>query len=220
MSAAAGIEKARSLGVAERDGGYRLGAREVHVWVIGLDSLEHRIQTFRESLSVDERARADRLAVVSDRERFVVGRFALRTILGWYCRVPTASVRFAYGPKGKPCLANGCRRHVHFNLSHSSDLAVLALCSEQPVGVDVEHLRRAPCGPGTGVRATAFLRHWTRTEALIKALGEDLSPLDLVADRETFAGWSVHHFAPADDYLAAIATWGPNWTIVSRTLSS
>jgi 4'-phosphopantetheinyl transferase len=212
MTSAPGTEDALLCGL-ERVGTRRLGAGEVHLWVIPLDGLDDRIQSFRDSLSVDERARADRLLLVDDRNRFIAARFGLRLILGSYCRMAPSSIRLAYGSNGKPRLAHCCRPHVHFNLSHSADLAVLAVRRGQPVGIDVEHLSRVP-SDADNTDGTTFLSHWTRTEALIKALGARLSPLDLATGREAFARWSVRHFAPGDDHVGAVATRGHDWRIV------
>lgn len=82
---------------------------------------------------------------------------------------------------GKPVLTDGSR---HFNVSHSHDLAAIALAGVE-VGIDVEALggRRRRVLPGVLAETErervlsapdpvlAFLRAWTRKEALLKAIG-------------------------------------------------
>lgn len=165
------------------------GEGEVHVWRVGLDQPEEAIGGLRRVLSGDEVERAERFVFDRHRRRFTVARGAMREVLGGYLGVGTAEVRFAYGERGKPRLAEG---GVEFNLSHSEEMALLAVTSAVPVGVDVEALRRmedalkiserffsaaergvlAACPEGE--RDAAFFRCWTRKEAYVKAVGDGI----------------------------------------------
>ncbi len=128
------------------------------------------------------------------RNRFVVGRGLLRTLLGRYVGVPGEALELAYGDHGKPFLVQAGPR---FNLSHSGGVALFAFSSSADVGVDVELADRcvdplkiagrffSPAEVGTlrslpeALRRGAFLTCWTRKEAFIKARGDGLSlPLD------------------------------------------
>jgi 4'-phosphopantetheinyl transferase len=149
-------------------------------------------------LAPDELARAERFRFARDRAHFVSGRAQLRRRLGAAAALDPRCIEFGYGPAGKPfCDAAG----LSFNLSHSADLAVLAIVdgTAAHVGVDVEvpgagheHLdelvarrffaagevRRLLALPAEERRA-GFFRCWTRKEALLKAVGGGLSlPLD------------------------------------------
>ena len=54
-----------------------------------------------------------------------------------------AAITFSYGDKGKPELdAEAGAGRLHFNLTHSGDLALIALTTFAPVGVDIEHIDR------------------------------------------------------------------------------
>ncbi len=144
-------------------------------------------------LSPDERLRAERFRAERDHRRFIAGRGALRAILGDELRIAPEHIRFAYGSHGKPCLdpALGVPE-LRFNLSHSDDLALLALTHHGEVGVDLERIRddratdaiacrffsRAECMALSALPANeqtdAFFAIWARKEAYLKARGEGL----------------------------------------------
>lgn len=91
----------------------------------------------------------------------------------------------SYLPEGKPFIAG--HPDIHFNLSHSGDVAVCAL-SNQPVGIDIETSRKISDSlidytmneqerefiAASDDKVTAFLTFWTRKEALLKLTGEGI----------------------------------------------
>ena len=92
-----------------------------------------------------ERARAVRFVRPRDRRRFIICRGALRLVLGQLVGGPPAAITFRFGRGGKPELAGprppGNVPLLHFNVSHSDDLALIAVSLDGEVGVDVERLR-------------------------------------------------------------------------------
>ena len=131
-----------------------------------------------------------------DARRFVVAHAALRGLLGHYLQRPPASLAFTYGHRDKPALATP-HDALTFNLSHSGELAAVAVGWRRWIGVDVELERPLPDLDDLAARSfapaerrvlaalpeaerhPAFFRCWTRKEAFIKALGEGLChPLD------------------------------------------
>ncbi|HEX5415197.1 MAG TPA: 4'-phosphopantetheinyl transferase superfamily protein, partial [Chloroflexota bacterium] len=138
-----------------------------------------------------ERARATRLREIAHRTRFVGVRGWLRTMLAAYLDDAPANLRFTYGSHGKPAIASRNPPDLRFNLSHSADVALLAVTRGREVGVDVElrrggklrlaerffaadevaRLRSLPADE----QERAFYRCWTRKEAFVKARGEGLS---------------------------------------------
>ena len=165
----------------------------VHVWLVRLDGSGWRERLRPGCLSADELVRAGRLAFEPLRRRFVLGRAALREILGCYLGRSPADLTFGRGPHGKPYLLpardNECLR---FNLSHSDDLAMVALIPQRAVGVDLERMRPmagiddmvaryfAPAerlafaGAPAADRLSVFYRYWTLKEAHLKASGVGL----------------------------------------------
>jgi 4'-phosphopantetheinyl transferase len=172
-----------------------LAEDEIHVWRAWLDRPVGRME---DSLSADERARADRFHFDRDKRRFVAGRAILRAILARYLNLAPGAIAFRYLSHGKPTLAtSSLRPAVGFNLAHADGLALYVFCASGDVGIDVERLRPIPdavhiaerffaAGERASLRSLpaesvdeAFLSCWTRKEAYLKALGAGLSaPLD------------------------------------------
>ena len=172
---------------------------EAHVWRAGLAPDTERAARFLPSLSADERERAERFARAPDRERFILGRGALRSLLGRYLDRDPKQIEFSYGRYGKPALAGSAAGALVFNVSHSRDLALFVLVRGRQVGIDLEFLRegvacqriaarffsRAEAADLAGVPAAdetrAFFNCWTRKEAYLKARGEGI-----LADLDNF----------------------------------
>lgn len=172
-----------------------LDARAVHVWRVALDD-EARAASYWSLLSDEERARASRFVRDVHRRRFVVAHGALRLVLADYVDAEPTALEFIAGEHGKPALRQVAGRPaVEFNLSHSDDLALVAVAHARPVGVDlerwsegVEHLDLAErffsAGERDALRALAhapelveegFFAAWTRKEAYLKATGHGIS---------------------------------------------
>ncbi len=207
-----------------------LRADAVHVWFAVLDHAGVEPGRLHQSLSSDERMRAERFHFRRDRDRFIARHGILRVILSHYVHVEASELRFEQGKNGKPVLAETHgKRPVHFNLSHSNGVALFAFSRDRELGVDIENVREMPemehiveqffsekekaffhALPEDSKR-DAFFNVWTRKEALLKALGGGLSlPLDMF------------DVAPAPDEGATrltidAAPWGPSdWSL--RTL--
>jgi len=175
-----------------------LSQDEVHLWTVPLDCAPSRVGDLRQTLSKDEEERADRFYFQKGRDQFVVCRAWLRIILGRYLRVPPPELEFRYNSYGKPSLENESEGEpLLFNLSHSDDLALLAVSKRRDIGIDIERIRdnvafeqiadryftvremetirEAP----ESKRAQIFFSLWTCKESYIKAKGMGLSiPLD------------------------------------------
>jgi len=173
-----------------------LDDREVQLWVVRLEASDHTFARAFSWLSPDEVERADRFRFDKHRKAFVLGRAALRALIGGYLRFPPEEASFNYGPKGKPALSRP-PAPLFFNMSNSGDLAAYAFTFDCEIGVDVEHRRRLLeiesiaqrffaseevaelMGLSEAERPDGFFNCWTRKEAYIKAVGEGLSvPLD------------------------------------------
>jgi len=166
---------------------------EIHVWRAALDREDHAVGQLESTLSLEEKARADRFHFANDRKRFVVARGLLRELLGAYLRQAPASLEFSYGQLGKPSLAGGnSLSGLCFNLSHSAHVVLYAIARERNLGIDVEHVRPDSAGDDIAKRyfsarevsdlrtlppedrVEGFFNCWTRKEAYLKATGMGL----------------------------------------------
>jgi 4'-phosphopantetheinyl transferase len=173
-------------------------ACSVRVWTIALPGTPEALAPFRPILGDEERDRAARFHRAEDRDRYVTAHGALRLILADCVAADPAGLRFTLARHGKPALVREAGwPDLRFNLSHSGDLAVVAVAVGREVGIDVERIdpRRADMdiarrffsprevaalrGLAEADRARGFFACWTRKEAYIKGRGEGLSlPLD------------------------------------------
>ena len=156
-----------------------------------LDAHTRRLEQCAALLSPDEQARAERFHFERDRRRYTVARGMLRVLLGTRLGVAPAAIEFHYAQHGKP-LVSGAATPIHFNVSHSADIAVYVISRSCVPGIDIEHvnrdieaealaqrfftrreyadLQRMPAAD----RKRAFLAAWTRKEAIAKSIGDGL----------------------------------------------
>lgn len=161
----------------------------IDVWVTDLDARDDALRSV--ALSEDERERAASFHFDRDRARFVRCRALLRHLIARSIGGDAAALAFRYNAYGKPELDD-----VHFNVSHSANIAVIALTPAGlhiPIGIDVEainpsaevmSLARTAFSPEECAalaampeeeRVPAFFRGWTRKEAYLKLLGTGFS---------------------------------------------
>jgi len=166
----------------------------VHVWSFALEGPQELVAHCRETLSAEERHRADRFVFERDRIRYTVAHAVLRHLLSRYCGEPPASLRFSAAAAGKPSLQSATP--LHFNLTHSDERALLAV-GQRELGVDLEKVRSniealaisrhyffgserdAIESAPSPERDRLFFRYWVAKEAVLKAQGIGLGfPLD------------------------------------------
>lgn len=197
-------------------------------------------------LSDDERARADRFVFDADRDRFIAGRAWVRRRLAALVGRPAAVLRLVANGHGKPAL-DAPGPPIAFNVSHTGQRIALAVARD-PVGIDIEN--RVPddldgvgdlvMSPGERTafaalatdaeRRAAFLRLWTRKEALLKAIGTGLvteprtvtvglgsadDAAETVSDPATPArAWTVRPLRAGAGTVGAVALAGTGLTVV------
>ncbi len=160
---------------------------EPFLWLIDLRRIA--LGAMRELLTADEQTRADHYRQDGDVARFVVGRGALRRILGERTGQDPRDLVLVEGDGRKPVMRD--HPDLHFNLSHSGDFVLIGV-GDAPLGVDIETMRdldwralaamnfhvdeRAVMAhePETAARA-AFFQFWAHKEAFLKATGVGLT---------------------------------------------
>ncbi len=174
------------------------------------------LEESRALLSPAEAARAARFHFERDRNRHIRGRAFVRRELGRALGVDPRALTLCEEAGGKPRLVGPISLHgLEFNLSHSGDLAVLAISERGPVGIDVELFDRRieveSLAPGVftdaetatilalpeALRLSRFLAFWTAKEARMKLTGEGmrLEPRHIALDLGD--GWPVGYLRPA-----------------------
>ncbi len=161
----------------------------VDVWSIALNaSAEKRLQAGT-LLSEEEHKRVYRLRMPEHQHRSIIALAQRRVILSQYLNQAPESITYAIGPYGKPYIEG---YPLHFNLSHSHDIALLAISQQAELGIDIEYWRSVIHIDGLvkkiftpeeqaqfyalpdDQRTASFYQVWTSKEAFVKAIGKGL----------------------------------------------
>lgn len=170
-----------------------LNDNDVHIWLFHLNTTPPGIKRFYPLLSVDEKERSERFIDFMHRKRFIASHGFLRSVLSLYLDIPADELNFGKGDNGKPYLvADNVEQNIHFNLSHSQHLAMVAVSKQYEVGIDVECMERnhewqklikrfftepeqnAIFALPEDRQHQAFFEVWTRKEAHMKVTGKGL----------------------------------------------
>lgn len=159
------------------------------LWLVRLGPVDGAAQSV---LSADEVERAARQHPLGG-STFAASRVALRSVLSRYVGREPESLGFRYGEHGRPAL--GDDSGIDFNLSHSGELALIAVGTGLRTGVDLQRVEGARDLSGLARRffapdevaalrglegdalARAFFRTWTCKEAYLKGLGTSIAVL-------------------------------------------
>lgn len=209
----------------------KLEAGTLHLWELPFSTLPLP-RDLPQILSSEEIARANRLRIPEKKTQFIQGRTVLRIILAKYLDMAPEEIQFGTGPQGKPFVSQ--LPGFGFNLSHSGDLALLAI-GPSSVGVDIERRqvrdflalsqRFFSSKEGALIAESPtpeydFYRIWTAKEAILKAHGAGLTiPLNRFSvtqaekDRVNLEDnrWDLWQFVPRDGYCGAVS-----WDAISR----
>ncbi len=168
---------------------------QVHVWTaVTAEISRERLQQYRSLISEDEQARCDRFWQQADRDRFLIARAMVRTMLSRYVPMAPRDWRFRIEEYGRPevaALPPGAP-DLRFNLSHTNGLVACAVTVGRDIGIDVEYVHRSLTHDVAerffspqevlDLRAlpseeqdVVFFDYWTLKESYIKARGLGLT---------------------------------------------
>jgi 4'-phosphopantetheinyl transferase len=213
----------------------RLNPDKLDVWYVELTEVLLTPEALL-TLSDSERVQAAKFRFERDRARYLRSHIVLRQLLSWYLHCEADQLRFVIGSRGKPSVwqADG-DSPVSFSLSHSADLALIAVARGGKVGIDVE---RVSCEfewrPVAELlftdremnsieallekeRAETFFAFWVCKEAFLKATCDGLArataPTGIVPRgkrRISFSGssWTLECFVPTPGYVGASCMQG------------
>lgn len=216
----------------------------MEIWSVDLERPAIPLAELERVLSDEERERARRFLDPVNGERYRAAHGALRLILARYADTPAEQLELRPREGGKPELAGG---GPHFSLSHSGELALVAVCAACPVGVDVERVsddrdvervarrafgprERAPLEAASGAaRRELFFRLWTCKEACLKVGGRGISgledievtlgPDDSLSARDSAGELAVAPLEPADGYAGAVAVRAADLAVAVRAFT-
>ncbi len=174
----------------------KLVAGQTAIWICRAEQWLDRKDELFADLSEQEQMRALRFSLLEHKDRFVIFHGFMRRVLAAYLETRVSELRFTSGIKGKPYLDNPDTDTLplQFNLTHTQDIALLAVNLQQEVGIDIEYKKRSADWQGiarrfctqteqaalfslssTTQQQAAFFDLWTRKEACMKVLGSGLS---------------------------------------------
>lgn len=216
-------------------------SEEIHLWLISLNSADHALQICFDSLTPDEKFRARSFLSEPARHRFIITRATLRRIIRGYHENLPDNFPISTGTFGKPFLESAeLAPLIHFNVSHSGDLALMGFCKKVEIGVDVEEERLLTGLMGISQkvfskrefkflmslpeseRRTGFYRLWTCKEASLKAEGTGFhrDPRSLCLFSEATSRDEISRLLPLDGQLIQWASYPPGYSLAWALRSS
>ena len=141
-------------------------------------------------MSEEKRQKIARFRFEEDKKRSIAGELLAREMIASYCKVKEEDIIFNQNDYSKPYAEN---LDVQFNISHSNDLVVCALC-DKPIGADIEKthdidgkiISFACCEaekayindtPDKAEKLKRFFKIWTFKEAFSKWQGTGITDL-------------------------------------------
>lgn len=177
-----------------------LAQHDVAVVTASLLASEETVRASLAALSGEERARYASYTNAIVARRYSVGRRIVREVLGIALGgIAPRDVPLGTGLHGKPTLRRGAvPRPVSFSVAHTEDLLLVAMSRTSEIGIDLERTRAIEHWERVAERVLdpveraqlqsavergeeverAFLRHWCRVEAELKAIGCGIEGLD------------------------------------------
>lgn len=173
-----------------QDADKQLAAGEIHIWLNFLNLHQAKLKHLYPLLSAAEKARSEEFSHFRARKNYIASHGFLHSVLAYYLDCPASEIEFTQEEKGKPFILPELNpQQIQFNLSHSQNLAILAVCREHAVGIDIECSQRDSDWSGIARRfftpneqqalfalpeaqqKNAFYQLWTRKEAHMKVTG-------------------------------------------------
>ncbi len=171
----------------------------VDLFTIRLNDPKLRYSDHFRVLSSEEKQRASRIRSVTYKNRYVVSHGRLRIILSGFIHQTPEKIQLYVTKSGKPYIDPDHNPELfRFSLSHSKDVAIVAVCKDADIGVDIEYNRAERSFLELAGRyfsekeylflkqlnahdcRQTFYRIWTMKESWLKATGEGIAGLQTV----------------------------------------
>jgi 4'-phosphopantetheinyl transferase len=171
-----------------------LQKNRIHVWSASYRDLDRHYKVLSGITSREERYAASLFRNTADSRKYILRHGLLRIILGNYTHHDPEEMSFSTGRNGKPELVpHGGYADVSFNLSHTSEMAIIGITRTQRIGIDIvkmdplyqyHDIAEYVLTPAEKAflqrieparKHQAFFRIWALKEAILKATGDTLS---------------------------------------------
>jgi len=192
----------------------------LEIWPIDLSLYAGFESTLINLLDASEKERAYRFKFDHHRSNFILSHALLRCLISHYLNLSAKDISFCQGLFGKPFLPN---KALHFNMSHSHQMALYAFYSEGEIGADVEYIsptllaKNLPLAilsqkeqeqiillPASKQKET-FYKIWTRKEAYFKATGFGLQGSFNKQKISPSPSWNFFEVPLSENYEGIIA---------------
>lgn len=162
----------------------------VEIWHGDILTDESPEQIYWPLLSDEEKKSASKYTRQELKHKYIKTRGILRTVLASYLNIAPQNVVIKIAEHGKPFLTDV---NLHFNLSHTANMFVIAISNTGEIGVDLEIARARQNLSGIvkkcfskseslywnalpdAQKIALFFRFWVRKEAFVKAVGRGIA---------------------------------------------
>jgi len=162
----------------------------VDIWHADLRLDSESLSNLSSALDELEKQKSDTFKLPMIRDRYMAVRAISRHVLASYSNHDPARLQFTVGEHGKPGLVG---QSLHFNISHSDHLLLMAVANFPDIGVDIEVIKPRINLDGLARRCFSvselaawqsapkvqskevFYRLWTKKEAFVKAIGRGIA---------------------------------------------
>ncbi|MGM0418606.1 MAG: 4'-phosphopantetheinyl transferase family protein [Thermodesulfobacteriota bacterium] len=165
----------------------------IHIWTFKISDFKDNPYFLTKLLDKDDLKKAYRFKNNSSGMlRFKLARGALRLLCSKYYSVSSEKIIFSYNENLKP-FVKSTAHNIFFNLSHSSDTALIIFSDKRYTGADIEMLRNIVNiqkiafsyfhpeeltflgSIPESQKSYYFIKIWTLKEAFVKAFGKKVS---------------------------------------------
>ncbi len=164
--------------------------KKITCWCID----HHDLLLDHDCLSHEEVKRKNQFIFEKDQLIYANTRVVLRKLLSYHTGIAPHRLIFDYKAYGKPCLnSDQNSKNIHFNISHSQSLSMIAISPGNEIGIDIEYMQPIKNMMQiakdyfsnqeyshlkmhvTNQRNTLFYQYWTLKEAYLKLTGEGIA---------------------------------------------
>lgn len=165
-------------------------ADEVHIWYVDIDNQSYDTSQFKYFYDKWHKEHPNQLITTEKREKSVKREYFLRIILSNYIARKPEEVLFYYSDFGKPYLTEKLDKgSLQFNISNSFNYLLVALTSNNQIGIDIEKIRQSInyqklvarffskkeinyfSNLNENTKEKTFFDWWTIKEAVVKTIG-------------------------------------------------